>query len=73
MNQRTGKTHLAGIGGSESVPIRSLLRYINDAQEQLEQSNEHDSALRFELLADFFRNHWNPKGPLVFKAKDIGL
>lgn len=71
--QRSGKTHKGSISGTETVSTRSLINYLVDAQKALEEAGEEDSALRFELAAEFFRDRWNPSAPLKFRPLDIGL
>lgn len=58
---------------TEHVSVRQLVKYIEDAHQALEEAGEDDSALRFELLADYLRNGLTNPAHLKFQTKHIGL
>ena len=74
MNQRAGKTHSAAMAdGGGSVSYGDLLKFIRSAQQALESDGEDDSALRFEILADYLENDYRAGTPLRFTTKVLGL
>jgi hypothetical protein len=55
------------------VNLRSVLNFARAAQKALEQEGEEDSALRFELLADYLEKDVANGKPFGFTYKTIGL
>ena len=70
-NQRPGKTHKAALSDTDRVAVRDLVRFCEQAQSDLEKEGQEDSALRFELLAEFLRSDF--KGRLEYRSRIIGL
>lgn len=55
------------------INLRSLLAYARSAQKALEQEGEEDSALRFELFAEYLEKDVANGKPFGFTYKTIGL
>lgn len=74
MYQRKRSTYVSSPSGTDKImiDIRDLITYCDDAQKALESINEDDSALRFELLAEYLRTEFKG-GRLTFNYKSIGV
>lgn len=57
----------------ERISLRTLVRYVEDAQTALIDSNDLDAAFRFEMFADYLRNGYNEFDGLKFKGIHLGL
>lgn len=55
------------------VNLRTVLAYARSAQRALEQEGEEDSALRFELFADYLEKDVANGKPFGFTYKSLGL
>lgn len=76
MNQRGGRFHAASMNdaGGGTVSLGDLSKFIRASQKALENENESDAALRFEILADFIEKDVINEGkPFRFTTKALGL
>ena len=72
MNQRAGKTHVAGAYDGENVNLGSLIKFIRAAKVDLLDAGDGDAAVRFEILEDWLREDFKG-GQLKYTPKAIGL
>lgn len=73
-NQRAGKTHAAAATDQrQSVDLQALIKFVAQARVALEENDEEDAALRFELFEDFLRNDVANGKPFGFTYKALGL
>lgn len=74
-NQRRGSFHAAAMTDDRSgQEVGKFAKLIRQAQVALEEEGEDDSALRFEILADYLeKDVINDGKPLAFTYKIIGL
>lgn len=73
-NQRAGKTYnAAATDHRQSVDLGALIKFAQQAQLALEQEGEDDSALRFELFADYLQNEVANGKPFGFTYRALGL
>lgn len=50
----------------------ALIRFLEQAKNKCEQEGDKDSALKFELMVEYFRNDYEPGKPLKFTGRVIG-
>jgi len=55
------------------INLRSVLSYARSAQRALEGEGEEDSALRFELFADYLEKEVANGKPFSFSTRTLGL
>lgn len=58
---------------AEGIRPGQLVKYLRSVQQKCEDVGEVDSALRFELIADFFENDYKPGQPLAFRGMHAGF
>lgn len=51
----------------------ALIKFLESAKTKCEQEGDRDSALRFELMVEYFRNDYEPGKPLKFTGGVIGF
>lgn len=51
----------------------ALIRFLESYQRKLNSIGEDDSALRIELLVDFFKNDYEPGRGLDFDSRKLGF
>ena len=73
MNQRAGKTHMAALGDSQNVSLRSLIEYVRSAHVALTEDDHEDAAYYFEQFEEFLRSDVANGKPLAFTYKSLGL
>ena len=75
MNQRAGRYHAASLNdaGGGSIPLSQIIRFVRAAQAALERAKEEDSALRFEIFADYLEQDVVNGKPFEFTTKALGL
>lgn len=73
MTQRPGKTHSAALNADDKIPLMQLVQFLKDAHEALEEEGDDDAAFRFEMLIDWFQNHYTPSSKLEFRNIILGL
>jgi hypothetical protein len=56
-----------------NVSLKDLIYFVTQAQRALEEVDEEDSALRFEIFGDFLREDVANGKPFVFSTKALGL
>lgn len=56
----------------EGIKINQMVQFCRDAQHYLQDRNEMDQAVTFEILADYFENDFKIGQQLVFKPMSIG-
>lgn len=74
-NQRDGRFHAAAMNdeGGGNISLKDLISFVDQAQKALEQANEPDSALRFEILGDFLKEDVTNGTPFRFTTRALGL
>ena len=71
MFQRAGRKTAAALN-PDKVSLMSLVTFCDKAREDLERAGDEDSALRFELLAEYLRNDFRG-GSLIYNSRILGL
>lgn len=73
MYQRAAKKQIMSLDdGNDKISVVSLIRFLDQAVEQLNESGDHDAALRFEIFRDYMRHDF--KGAyLKYTHKALGL
>ncbi len=71
--QRPAKTHAATLNDDGNIRLSSLIAFIRKAQAELEEMGEEDSAIRFEIFADWLTDDYKPGTPFKFDFKALGL
>jgi hypothetical protein len=69
--QRAGKMKSATMNSGTHVNMLDLIRFLKEAKEDLENHNEPDSALRFEIAYDYFMKEY--KGGEIKTKRALGL
>lgn len=76
MNQRAGRYHAASSNddGGGNITLSQLIKFVRAAQVALENTpDEIDSAVRFEIFADYLEEDVANGAPFVFSTKTLGL
>jgi hypothetical protein len=55
------------------IDIFQLIKFLEQAEKNLEQENETDAAFRISCMVDFFKQDYKEGKSLVYKAAAIGL
>lgn len=70
----SNKRHAAALDDSSNVSLGALLKVIRSCQEALDESNEFDASLRFEILGDYIEEEIIKFGrPFTYTSRMIGI
>ena len=69
--QRAASKHGVALG-EDKISLRSLVAYLKDAKDALEDV-EGDGAFYMEMLVTYFTEDYSPSKPLKFAPKHLGL
>jgi len=50
-----------------------LVKFLEDAQKRLELEGEKESAFHIEMIAEYFKQDYEPGKPLKFNGRVLGL
>lgn len=73
MNQRPANMHAAALNDDGIVKVSALYKMIRECQKALEEIDESDSAVRFEIFGDWLLHDYKPGKPFIFTSRVLGL